>query len=105
MSIERTLTDIAIHLKESSEGRETALQRELKDIETRQTAIKAELQLAADAGDRLRRYQPEVSGEYKCPYCWMRRGTQPPLYPIGGGTPHEDHFRCSECKQQITVEF
>ncbi|SHI04791.1 hypothetical protein [Bradyrhizobium erythrophlei] len=104
MSTESTLVDIAIHLKESFEARETALHRELHELEARRSAIHADLKLAADASGRLGKYQPKVSGEYKCPYCWMQREQRPPLYPIGGGTRHEDYFRCSECNREITVE-
>jgi transposase-like protein len=105
MTTESTLIDIAIHLKEDFEARETALQRELQELDARQTAIRAELRLAADANDRFVRYQPGSSGDYKCPYCWMRREQRHPVYPIGGGTRNEDYFRCSECNEEITVRF
>jgi DNA-directed RNA polymerase subunit RPC12/RpoP len=104
MNTESTLIDIAVRLKESFGARETALQRELQELEARQTAIRDNLRLAANATDRLSRYRPGSSGDYRCPYCWMQREQLPPLYAIGGGTRDED-LRCSECKQKITVSF
>jgi hypothetical protein len=105
MSIESTLTEIAAQLKERSEARAAALQHELQELEARKAVIQADLELADNARDRLKRYRPKTGGEDICPYCWMKHERQPALYAIGGGTPHEDHFRCSECRQQIAVEF
>jgi hypothetical protein len=103
MSTESTLTHIARHLKENLEARELALKRELQELEARQAAIRAQLGLAAVANDRLANYDPGSIGDSKCPFCWMQSEQRSVLYPIGGGTRHEDHYRCDECKAEITV--
>jgi hypothetical protein len=105
MSTESDLLDIAAHLMKSFEARETALQRELRDLEARQAEVQTELKLAGNAKDRFGRYQPGSQGDFRCPYCWMKGEQQPPLYPLGGGTRDEDYFRCSECKEKIAVRI
>jgi hypothetical protein len=105
MSIERTLIDIALQLKKSFEARQAGLRRELQELETRKAVIQAEMALADNSDTRLAQYQPGSMGDNKCPYCWMITQTLSPLYPIGGGTRDEDHFRCSNCKEVITVRL
>jgi hypothetical protein len=100
MNTERTLMDIAVRLKEGFEAREVSLQRELQELEARQSAIQAELTLAANAETRLAQYRPGSLGDNKCPYCWMNAGRLSPIYPIGGGTRDEDCFRCRTVKKR-----
>jgi DNA-directed RNA polymerase subunit RPC12/RpoP len=105
MRIEATLTDMAIFQTEQLEVRVAALERERQELLARKAAIESELATAGAARKRLQAFRPKIGAEYKCPSCWMQRDQQSTLYPIGGGTPHEDHFRCSECRAQITVKM
>jgi hypothetical protein len=105
MDTESILFNIATHLKENVQSRETALQSELLQLEARKAVIWADLRLAAKANGLLLGYQPGSAGDYKCPFCWMQRERGAALYSIGGGTRDADYYRCSECSTEITVRL
>jgi hypothetical protein len=105
MRIEATLTDMAIFQTERLEARVPALERERQELLARKAAIERALASAGAARKRLQAFRPKIGAEYMCPSCWMQREQHSTLYLISGGTRNEDHFRCSECREQITVQY
>lgn len=105
MAIGASLTKIAGQIVEHLESRAPALKQELIEIEERKLAIERELNAADLAQKRLLNFRPMLGANYQCPSCWVWHEQTSSLYPIGGGTRTEDHFRCSVCHETITISF
>jgi hypothetical protein len=83
-------------------GRDSALQRELEDIENLKAEIEAERNLLRGVAERLNTYQAKIGVGYFCPRCWIEDAGESRLQPIPS-TGREDSFRCESCSWDVTL--
>jgi hypothetical protein len=105
MSIERQIQDQAGEIASDYQQRIDKLERELRDLEARKLAVEEALRTASIIPKRLARFKPKIGTEHQCPRCWLEQEARSTLEPIGGGTRHEDDFRCRSCGFQLTIPF
>ncbi|MDR3376721.1 MAG: hypothetical protein P4L98_23630 [Ancalomicrobiaceae bacterium] len=103
MSAESQIQQITAELAKRAQLRVSSLRREVAELEKALEEKKAALATAELGPARLERFQVKQGVDLMCPYCWMGHERHAILKPIGGGTRHEDFFRCSTCQQDVTV--
>jgi len=84
------------------DGRDSALQRELADVENLKAEIEAERNLLRGVAERLNTYQAKVGIDYFCPRCWIEDADESRMRPIAS-TGREDSFRCESCSWDVTL--
>jgi hypothetical protein len=105
MSIERQIQDQAGEIASDYQQRVAKLERELRELEARKLQIEEELRTSSVIPKRLAKFQAKIGAEYQCPRCWLEQEAFSTLEPIGGGTRHEDYFRCRSCDLHVTIPF
>jgi hypothetical protein len=96
-------TKIARDIADQLHGRDSALQRELADVESIKAEIEAELNLVRGVAERLNTYQAKVGIDYLCPRCWIEDADHSRLRPILS-MGREDSFRCESCDLDVTLQ-
>ena len=105
MSIERQIKDQAAEIASRYQQRVDELERELRELEARKLQVEEALRTARIIPQRLASFQAKIGPDYQCPGCWLEQEARSTLDPIGGGTRHEDHFRCRSCGMDVTIPF
>ena len=105
MSIERQIQDQAADIAAEHQQRVDKLERELRELEARKLQVEEALRTARIIPKRLARFQVKVGTDHQCPRCWLQQEARSTLEPIGGGTRHEEYFRCRSCGFQLTIPF
>ena len=74
MKTEDRIRELADEFVAQAQARATRLQAELVDAHQRITKIKAELDAARQAPQRLANFQVKRDGDYQCPKCMLPGG-------------------------------
>jgi hypothetical protein len=102
-SISVQLIQLAQRAAENEQQRIETLSKELQEAEERVANLSAALTSAKSAVGRLDEFEPQLGGEYQCPYCWVIRSVEAEITPIPGET-NVDWFRCKTCDREISIE-
>ena len=102
MSTNEFIQKEAIKIANEIDRNASALELDLREIETRKAEIKAKLHSAKLSLKRLSNFHPEDGGDFQCPRCWISNETRSSLTPILG-TDSEDIFKCKVCGYKISI--
>ena len=97
VQLKQLATDVA-HVAQS---RIEHLKKEIQEAEQLRFKAQAELDMAKSAASQVDTFEPEVGGDYQCPYCWVRRDTRSALKPIASSESNVDRFRCVTCDAEV----
>ncbi len=103
MSIPGEIKQIAARLAVSLHQRAAQLQTDLAEIEAQKAALQTQLDVARLSEQRLMNFEPQIGGDFQCPRCWIEHEKRSVLSPIGGGTAHEDFWRCHTCGFEMST--
>jgi len=102
METEDRIRELAEEFVAQAQARVTRLQAELVDAHQRIEKIKAELDAARQAPQRLANFQVKRDGDYQCPKCGILHGVQAAMT----GSPGEHRlgrFQCDTCRFDMDV--
>ena len=102
MKTEDRIRELADEFVAQAQARATRLQAELVDAHQRVEKIKAELDAARRAPQRLANFQVKRDGDYQCPKCGILHGVQAAMT----GRPGEHRlgrFQCDTCGFDMDV--
>jgi len=103
MSIEDGLQRVAADYAAQVKQRETRLQAEVIQLEIQTIHKKIALNTARLASNRRLDFQVRIGIDYQCPRCWIDSERRSALFSVGGGTRHENFFRCHTCDYKFTI--
>jgi hypothetical protein len=93
MSIESELLRIAQEVVAESQAGSAYAYKAYLDAQARTAQLKAKLDFANLAEDRLANFQAKIGADYQCPRCWIEQNSRAPLLPRRGAE-REDIFEC-----------
>jgi hypothetical protein len=93
MPIENELLRMAQEVVAESQAGSAYAYKAYLDAQARTAQLKARLDFANQADDRLASFQAKIGADDQCPRCWIERHSSAPLFPVPGG-PKEDIFEC-----------
>src|SRR6516225_11308094 len=102
MKTEDRIRELAEEFVAQAQARATRLQAELVDAHQRVEKIKAELDAARRAPQRLVNFQVKRDADYQCPKCGILLGVQAAMTPRPG-LPRLDVFQCDTCGFNMDV--
>jgi hypothetical protein len=93
MSIESELLRMAQEVVAESQAGSAYAYKAYVDAQARTAQLKAKLDFANLAEDRLANFQAKIGADYQCPRCWVEQNSRAPLFPRRGAE-REDIFEC-----------
>jgi DNA-directed RNA polymerase subunit RPC12/RpoP len=98
------LKQLAEDIAHVAQSRIEPLKKEIEEAEQLKAKAQAELDMAKSAASQVVTFEPELGGDYQCPYCWIRRDIRAALKPIPSSETDIDRFRCVTCDTEIELE-
>jgi hypothetical protein len=92
-SIESELLRMAQEVVAESQAGSAYAYKAYLEAQARTAQLKAKLDFANLAEDRLANFQVKIGADYQCPRCWIERHSRAQLLPRPGG-PKEDILEC-----------
>ena len=80
-----------------------AIENRIKQLETELAQQRAALLAARWSEVLLRGYTPSLSGENRCPYCWIGQSVISPLQVEECFGDEEDYLKCPTCEREISI--
>lgn len=80
-----------------------AIEKRIKQLEAELTEQRAALMATRWAEALLRSYTPSISGQNRCPYCWVGRSVISPLQAEENFGDEEDYLTCRACEREISI--
>ena len=103
MSLEQHTRQLATELAAQNQQNAANLHQEYLRAQSHALELKAKLDSAHLAGNRLANFKVKVGPYYQCPQCWIFNGVQSALKSIPSGGSREDIFRCDVCGFDFSV--
>lgn len=98
------LIQLAADTAHVAQSRIEHLRNEIKKAEETKATAQAELEMARSAASQADSFQPEIGGNYQCPYCWVQRDIRSDLKPIPSAESDVDRFKCVTCDAVIDIQ-
>jgi len=96
MSIEGVIREEAQQIAANLRGRIEQLRKQYLEAKARADELKAQIDAASIAVERVADFKPKIYGLYQCPHCWVNQNQQVPM--ISGPSENKNEiFRCSRC--------
>ena len=97
MGIDTELQETANRLARQLKQKIPSLEKEIQSLEKQKAAVVSKLESADRGEDLAAQYRVYVnSGDFRCPRCWVTRGTTAILRTIEGDGV-VDRFKCEGC--------
>jgi len=85
-------------------AKQSRLQIQLLELESRKADLEAQMRSADKAPERVLSFTPQIDGEYQCPRCWVEHELRSRLKPIPGDTA-PGVFRCQACRLEFNNRY